>query len=133
MKRPVLVGWSGSAVSDRAIEVGAGFAERHQVPLRVVAAWDFLDQPGPGFDPNVSSEKVLAAIEAAAVPVRARHPGVEMHCDALLGWPPAIICDASEDADLLIVGRSDRTKGHFGDWAPDVLLRRVRIPVVFVP
>lgn len=133
MKHPVLVGWSGSVVSTRAVEVAAGFAERHNVPLHIVAAWDFLDQPLEHFDPNISPEKVQAEVEAMAAPVQARHPGVEIHCEARLGWPPAVICDAAEDADMLVVGRSEKTSGHFGDWSPDVLLRRVRIPVVYVP
>jgi hypothetical protein len=34
---------------------------------------------------------------------------------------------------MLVVGRSDKVKGHFGDWSPDVLVRRVRVPVVYVP
>lgn len=133
MKRPVLVGWSGSEVSTRAVEVAAGFAERHRVPLHIVAAWDFLDQPGVHFDPNISPEKVQAEVETMSVAVRERHPGVEIQCDARLGWPPAVICDAAEDADMLVVGRSLKTQGHFGDWSPDVLLRRVRVPVVYVP
>lgn len=133
MKRPVLVGWSGSEVSSRAVEVAAGFAERHRVPLQIVAAWDFLDQPGAHFDPNISPEKVQAEVDTMSVGVRARHPSVEVRCDARLGWPPAVICDAAEDADMLVVGRSLKTQGHFGDWSPDVLLRRVRVPVVYVP
>jgi nucleotide-binding universal stress UspA family protein len=131
--RPVLVGWSGSEVSNRAVEVAAGFAERRGAPLRVVLGWDFLDQPGYEFDPQITPEKVQKTLEKAVAAVRARHPGVLITCDALMGWAPAVVCDAAEFADLLVLGRSDKSKGHFGDWSPDVLVRRVRIPVVYVP
>ena len=132
MNGPVLVGWSGSAVSDRAVELAAGFAERHGIRLRVVLAWDFLDQPGPKWDPEISAEKVQSQLEAAVRPVKVRHPGVPVVCDAMLGWPPAIVCDAAADAGLLVVGRSEKTVGHFGDWSPDVMIRRVKCPIVFV-
>lgn len=133
MSRPVLVGWSGSEVSTRAVEVAAEFAERHGVALRVVLGWDFLDQPGYDFDPEITPEKVQRTLEQAVAPVRKRYPGLIVTCDALMGWAPAVVADAAEFADLLVVGRSDKVKGHFGDWSPDVLVRRVRIPVVYVP
>lgn len=133
MARPVLVGWSGSEVSTRAVEVAAGFAERRGAPLRVVLGWDFLDQPGYEFDPEITPEKVQKFFEQAMTPLRERHPRVVVTCDALMGWAPAVVCDAAEFADVLVVGRSDKVKGHFGDWSPDVLVRRVHIPVVYVP
>jgi len=133
MARPVLVGWSGSEVSTRAVDVAAGFAERRSVSLRVVLGWDFLDQPGYEFDPEITPEKVQKILEQAMAPVRARHPQLVVACDALMGWAPAVVCDAAEFADVLVVGRSDKVKGHFGDWSPDVLVRRVHIPVVYVP
>lgn len=133
MTRPVLVGWSGSEVSTRAVEVAAGFAERRGTALRVVLGWDFLDQPGYDFDPEITPEKVQRMLEDAVAPVRARHPGLVVTSEALMGWAPSVVCDASEFADLLVIGRSDKVKGHFGDWSPDVLVRRVQIPVVYVP
>lgn len=133
MTRPVLVGWSGSEVSNRAVEVAAGFAERRAVPLRVVLGWDFLDQPGYEFDPQITPEKVQKTLERAVAGVRERHPSVLITCEALMGWAPAVVTEDAEFADLLVLGRSDKTKGHFGDWSPDVLIRRVRVPVVYVP
>jgi hypothetical protein len=133
MTRPVLVGWSGSAVSNRAVEAAAGFAERRGVSLRVVLGWDFLDQPGYEFDPEITPEKVQKLLEQAMAPVRERHPNVVMTGDALMGWAPAVVCDAAEFSSMLVVGRSDKVKGHFGDWSPDVLVRRVHVPVVYVP
>lgn len=120
-------------MSTRAVEVAAGFAERRSAPLRVVLGWDFLDQPGYQFDPEITPEKVQKILEQAVAPVRERHPGLIVTCDALMGWAPAVVCDAAEFADLLVLGRSDKVKGHFGDWSPDVLVRRVRVPVVYVP
>jgi hypothetical protein len=129
----VLVGWSGSEVSNRAVEVAAGFAARRDAPLRVVLGWDFLDQPGYAFDPDITPEKVQRTLEGAVAGVRERHPSLLITCDALMGWAPSVVTEAAEFADLLVVGRSTKSKGHFGDWSPDVLVRRVRIPVVYVP
>lgn len=120
-------------MSNRAVEVAAGFAERRGAPLRVVLGWDFLDQPGYAFDPEITPEKVQRTLEDAVASVRERHPSVLITCDALMGWAPSVVTEAAEFADLLVVGRSAKTKGHFGDWSPDVLVRRVRIPVVYVP
>ena len=91
MIRPVVVGWSGSTVSDRAVEVGAGFAERSGA-LHVLVAWDFVNQPGTAFDPRLTPAKVQARPEAAVAPIREHHPMVKNVCDALLGWPPAFVC-----------------------------------------
>ena len=132
MNGPVVVGWSGSAVSDRAVELAAGFAERHGVALRVLLAWDLLDQPGSTWDPEISAQKVQAQLDAAVGPVRMRHPDVPVVCDAVLGWPPTIVCDAADSAGLLVVGRSQKTVGHFGPWSPDAVIRKVACPVVFV-
>jgi hypothetical protein len=95
--------------------------------------WDFLDQPGRDFDPEITPEKVQKRLDDAVVPVRLRHPELLITCDAVMGWAPAVVCDASEFADLLVIGRSDKAAGHFGDWSPDVLVRRVRIPIIYVP
>lgn len=133
MTRPVLVGWSGSEVSNRAVEGAAGFAERRGTSLRVVLGWDFLDQPGYHFDPEITPEKVQRTLEDAVAGVRQRHPSLLVTCEALMGWAPSVVTEAAEFADLLVVGRSAKTKGHFGDWSPDVLVRRVRIPIVYVP
>lgn len=133
MDRPVLVGWSGSEVSNRALDVAAEIAHHRGVPLRVVLGWDFLDQPGYEFDPQITPEKVQRVLEAAVAPIRVRYPELLVTCDALMGWAPAVVCDAAELADLLVVGRSAKTAGHFGDWTPDVLVRRVAVPVIYVP
>jgi nucleotide-binding universal stress UspA family protein len=120
-------------VSDRALEVAAQFAERHRVPLVVVLAWDFLDQPGEHWDPEITAEKVQARLDDAVDAVRARHPLVEVRAEARLGWPPTVVAEAAADVGLLVVGRSAKTQGHFGDWSPDAIVRRVRCPVVWVP
>ena len=133
MPHPVLVGWSGSEVSHRALAVAAEIADQRGAPLRVVLGWDFLDQPGYEFDPDITPEKVQRILEEAVAPIRARYPTLLVSCDALMGWAPAVVVDAAELADLLVVGRSAKTQGHFGDWTPDVLVRRVRIPVIYVP
>jgi hypothetical protein len=131
---PVVVGWSGSAVSARAMAVAAEFAEHHGQPLRVVLGWDYLDQPNDDkWDPEFTAEKAQARLDAAVSGVRRAYPHVAVTAEAQLGWPPSIVADAANDAGLLVVGRSDKTRGHFGEWSPDALVRRVQCPVVWVP
>lgn len=120
-------------MSDRALAVAAEIAHHRKAPLRVVLGWDFLDQPGYDFDPEISPEKVRRILDDAVAPMRARYPDLLITCDALMGWAPAVVTDAAGLAGLLVVGRSAKTAGHFGDWAPDVLVRRVPVPVVYVP
>jgi nucleotide-binding universal stress UspA family protein len=128
----VVAGWSGSKGSDRALDVAAGFAERHAVPLHVVLGWDFLDQPME-FDPHLTAEQVEALLADAVARVQAAHPAVAITSQALLGWAPTVVREAAAQADLLVVGRSPRASGHFGEWSADVLIRRVPCPIVFVP
>ena len=133
MTQPILAAWSGSDVSARVLEVAGQLAEQHGVPLRVMLGWDFIDQPGTGFDPDITPEKVQAMLDDAVAPLREQHPGLVITSEAHMGWAPSVICDAAEFASMLVVGRSSKTHGHFGDWSPDVLVRRVRVPVVYVP
>lgn len=133
MSEPIVAAWSGSDASGRVLEVAAQLAEQREVSLRVLLGWDFIDQPGSGFDPEITPEKVQALLDAAVAPLRARHPSLVITCEAKMGWAPAVVCEAAESASMLVVGRSSKTEGHFGDWSPDVLVRRVRVPVVYVP
>jgi len=133
MGEPIVAAWSGSDASARVLDVAAELAEQRGAPLRVLLGWDFIDQPGSGFDPEITPEKVQHLLDAAVAPVRERHPGLVITCEAKMGWAPAVVCEAAESAVLLVVGRSTKTEGHFGDWSPDVLVRRVRVPVVYVP
>ena len=77
---------------------------------------------GIQFHPEITPEKVQRTLEQAVAPVRDRHPGLIVTCDALMGWAPAVVSDAAEFADLLVVGRRGRLEvregeggGAFGD------------------
>jgi hypothetical protein len=133
MTQPILAAWSGSDVSVRVLEVASQFAEQRGVPLRVMLGWDFIDQPGTGFDPEITPEKVQKMLDDAVAGLREQHPGLVITSEAHMGWAPSVICDAAEFASMLVVGRSSKSEGHFGDWSPDVLVKRVRVPVVYVP
>ena len=133
MTAEVIAAWSGSAVSSRVLDVAAESAERRGSTLRVVLGWDFLDQPGGVFDPALTPERVNEQLEDALAPTRGRHPGIDIVGEARMGWAPSIIAEVAEHSDVLVVGRSEKTGARFGDWSPDVLLRRVRIPVIYVP
>lgn len=133
MTQPILAAWSGSEVSARVLAVAGQLAKQHAVPLRVLLGWDFIDQPGPAFDPEITPEKVQKILDDAVAPIREQYPGLVITAEAHLGWAPAVVCEAAEFASMLVIGRSAKTSGHFGDWSPDVLVRRVRVPVVYVP
>ena len=102
--------------------------------LRVVLGWDYLDQPNDAkWDAGFTAEQAHERVEAAVATLRRAHPGATVSAEAQLGWPPTIVAEAAADAGLLVVGRSQKTNGHFGDWSPDALIRRVGCPVVWVP
>jgi hypothetical protein len=65
--------------------------------------------------------------------VKSRHAGLAVTSEAVLGWAPSVVRSAAATAALLVVGRSEKTKGRFGEWSPDTLGRHVRCPIVFVP
>jgi hypothetical protein len=129
----VVVGWSGSAASDRALDVAAGFAQRHHWNLEVVLGWDYLDQPGHAFDPHVTAADVRGRLEAAVAPWRARLADVDVAATAELGWPPAVVRAAARDAELLVLGRSADPAASAGPWGPEALLRKVDTTIIWVP
>jgi nucleotide-binding universal stress UspA family protein len=63
-KARVVVGVDGSESSRTALRRAADEAVAHGAILDVVHAWNFLDQPGPKFDPEYGEEKARARISA---------------------------------------------------------------------
>ncbi len=63
-QRRVVVGVDGSELNRDALQRAAIEAVAHGALLQIVHAWNFLDQPGPEFDPHYGEAAARARIEA---------------------------------------------------------------------
>jgi nucleotide-binding universal stress UspA family protein len=110
----IIVGVDGSEHSARALSWAQRESDLRGGTLTAVLAWDLFNQLHPGgekpFDPNYDDTKadaaLLAAIESALGPDAA--PTVERR--AVCDLPARALLDASEGADLLVIG----ARGHGG-------------------
>ena len=113
----VLVGVDGSEGSRRALAWAAAEAREHGAKLRVLAAWNPTPPPvGIGYAgyptaevPNLqkTSEQSLAD---TVTDVLGPDHGLDITQEVLEGHPAQLLIDASEDADLVVVG----CRGHGG-------------------
>ncbi|MBX6767450.1 MAG: universal stress protein [Actinomadura rubrobrunea] len=75
--------------------------------VRVVNAWD-LPKAGTevirALDDEQIDEKIRWRLVQAHAPWRKRYPDVEVTEQVVRGHPVTALCDASRDADLLVVG-----------------------------
>jgi nucleotide-binding universal stress UspA family protein len=110
-KGRIVVGIDGSAASEEALSWAARQAELTHSSLEIVATWDWPPSYGwaipfpDGFDPE---HGVHAMVDKAASDVRAQHPVIGITTRAIQGHPGPILVEASEGADLLVVG----SRGH---------------------
>jgi nucleotide-binding universal stress UspA family protein len=134
---PVLVGVSGSADSDRAVDWASEYAERSGRGLLVLHGTGFV-----GVRPNAQDllEAERVALEAGRLIVDAareragkRHPGLDVTGTVDLGDPPSVLLERAEEAPLLVVGcrREEAFKRLFGSVSLAVT-RHARHPVVVV-
>jgi nucleotide-binding universal stress UspA family protein len=133
----IVVGYDGSDGAERALRWAADEAGRRQEPLRVLCTWELPVAPGP-FGLSMEHQLRDAAqhtVGSALARTREHHPGLEVHTTILPGPAAAALVDASERADLIVVGQ----RGH-GAFA-GLLLGSVSLhctthaacPVVVVP
>jgi nucleotide-binding universal stress UspA family protein len=110
----IIVGVDGSEHSARALRWAQREADLRGGTLTAVLAWDLFNQLHPAgqksFDPNYDDTKadaaLLAAIESALGPDAAATVERRAVCDL----PARALLDASEGADLLVIG----ARGHGG-------------------
>ena len=102
---PVVLGYDGSAASQSAVELAFEEAARRGVELIVMHAWW---SPGmfeiPSFDWESVRPDVDRELEAKLSPWRERFPKVSVRQTAVLDQPARRLVEASESAQLLIVG-----------------------------
>ena len=104
------VGVDGSVSSRAALQRGAVEAVAHGALMQVVHAWNYLDQPGPKFDPHYGESAARERIESFLDEVlgadRPALSDVRMVNDHA---GPALVA-ASDGAFTLVVG----ARGHGG-------------------
>jgi nucleotide-binding universal stress UspA family protein len=117
--RAVVVGVDGSAAGRRALIWAFEEARLRGLRLRAIGVVQLhlvaLSVPGyPYADETYINELVAAAREELAKEVAeagADYPGVEAEVEAVLGTPAETLVEASEGAELLVVG--SRGRGGF--------------------
>ncbi|MEU2266694.1 universal stress protein [Streptomyces olindensis] len=112
----VVLGVGEEAASANVIRFALEEAERRGAVLEAVRAWrrpahETTDHPLLVGEPaHVRGERAVQALEAA---LREAPAGVRLHKRAVEGPARQVLLDASQDADLLILG-ARRRPGHFG-------------------
>lgn len=137
---PVMVGYDGSEVSERALQFGAEEASMRGLPLEIIAVWE---QPtvdlgmgaGAAVDPAMSE---VVADQASGLANHAAEnlqgSALEVSAIALPGPAAAALVDRGKDADLLVVGSHGR--GAVADFLLGGVSRQVathaRCPTIIV-
>jgi nucleotide-binding universal stress UspA family protein len=100
----IVVGVDGSDLSRSALSRAALEAAAHGASLDIVHAWNFLDQPGPEFDPHYGEAHARARIEAVVDEVlgddRPEHTNVVLIND----HPAPAVVAAAAGAFMVVVG-----------------------------
>jgi nucleotide-binding universal stress UspA family protein len=133
----IVVGVDGSKNADRALEVAAEEAALRGASLRILSAWEIH----PAY--AEAEPETLAAVHAhahkivreAVATVRRLQPEIECEGAALEGQAAHVLLEASEDADMLVVG--NRGRGGFASLllgsVSQQVVHHARRPVLVVP
>lgn len=138
----ILVGHDGSAAAGQAVRWAADWARRSDNDLHVLRTWAISSAPrpaswSPGYVPPMTDfeqavlDRLRADVEALDLPP----DGLRVECHVLHGSAGKHIVQASEQADLVVLGA--RGVGGFrglmlGSTA-DQVVRHSRCPVVILP
>jgi nucleotide-binding universal stress UspA family protein len=135
MPRTVVAGLDGSPESLAAAEWAAREAERHEVPLRLVHAWDWQPMPyAPLAETEPHRHWAERVQREAAEKLRRHHPDLEIDAEQVKEQPVDALLAAAADAELLVLGsRGLSGIGGFlvGSVALSVVAHATR-PVVLV-
>ncbi|GAA3507639.1 nucleotide-binding universal stress UspA family protein [Streptosporangium album] len=131
----IAVGFDGSEASQAALEYAFAEAARRGARLRVVHAWQVPYALGRSAPPQDLSGSGESAVREALKAWLERHPQVETAETTVQSHPVAALCDASAQADLVVVG--SRGLGGFGAAVLGSVSRGVLLhahcPVAVVP
>jgi nucleotide-binding universal stress UspA family protein len=138
---PILVGVDGTPASDRALEYAFERAAERRVALHAVLAWRAADIPvGYGIyrvdAENLPATKLTAQrqLDAALAPLREAHPEVEVRGEIVQGNPTAVLVEAADGAQMVVVGShgsGTAVRLLLGSVSSN-LLHGVALPVVVV-
>jgi nucleotide-binding universal stress UspA family protein len=136
-RAPVLVGIDGSRASEAATSIAFDEASRRGVGLTALHAWtdlrvsDFKELfPNFNWDAQLSAEEETLAERLAGW--HDRYPDVEIHRKIEIGEPARPLIEASERAQLIVVGSHGRG-GFAGMLLGSVgaaVVNRAKIPVI---
>jgi nucleotide-binding universal stress UspA family protein len=106
----IVVGIDGSAASIEALAWAGRQAHLTQATLELSMTWDWPTTYGwaplpEGYDPSEGMPEILAK---AAGDLRAKYPDIEITTRLAQGHPAPLLVEASNGADLLVVG----SRGH---------------------
>ncbi|MFD5256321.1 universal stress protein [Streptomyces bobili] len=104
MPRTVTVGLDGSPESLAAAEWAAREAERRDLALHLVHAWDWQPYAQPVPDDATHRHWGGRVLREATERLRARHPDLKITSEQVALPPVTALLAASEDADPLVVG-----------------------------
>lgn len=106
----VVVGVDGTKCSMEALEWAAEYADRVSSVLRIVTVWrypvDYRFQKENQVTPSLDAERLN---DEAVAWVKATFPSLPVVGETTMGWAPTALVDASDGADLLVVGQHTRT------------------------
>lgn len=134
--KPVLVGVDGTENSVPALDFAFEEASRRNVGLTVMHAWSdlstALDPAIVGWDAVQESEDALLAESLAGY--AERYPDVKVHREMMLDRPVRSLLDASEHAQLVVVGSHGRGgfTGMLLGSTSAALLQAVECPITIV-
>lgn len=100
----MVVGADGSDSNRAALRRAALEAVAHGARLEIVYAWDFLDQPGPEFDPQYGEAAAQAKIEGFVDDVLGADKPAAMDLRVVNNHAAPALVSASEGAFTLVVG-----------------------------
>lgn len=114
----VVVGVGAGPGDAEVIGFALAAAQRHNVPLVAVRAWEFPDSPVPYGPDDITGDYgerrrrfERSQLNAIVAPLRARHPGVPVLVRVKSGDPAAVLTRLCQPSDLLVVGH--RHSGRF--------------------
>ncbi|MGW2639126.1 universal stress protein [Streptomyces sp. NPDC001348] len=135
MPAPVIAGVDGSPESLAAAAWAAREAERRDLPLRLIHAWDWHPRPHGGEPANAAQRHLaLRALRQAEERIRGAVPDVRMADEQVEGPATPALLKACEQAELLVLGSRGLT-GPAGFLVGSVALgviARATGPVVLV-
>ena len=106
----IVIGLDGSVASMEALAWAGRQAHLTHATLEMIMTWDWPTTYGwaplpEGYDPSEGMPEILAK---AAGDVRAKYPDIEITTRLAQGHPAPLLVEASDGADLLVVG----SRGH---------------------